>query len=79
MAFGAGRALRYSLVGWLAVRYGRHMIKVWSNTLDRWSAPILWTFVILTIAGLVYSIWKIKDEPALVRRNVSATHTWRLR
>lgn len=60
LAFGAGRALRYCLVGWLAVRYGRHMIKVWSSTLDRWSAPILWTFVILTIAGLVYSIWKIK-------------------
>jgi membrane protein YqaA with SNARE-associated domain len=59
-AFGAGRALRYSFVGWLAARYGRHVIKIWSKTLDHWSAPILWTFVILTIAGIVYSIWKTK-------------------
>lgn len=60
LAFGAGRALRYTLVGWLAVRYGRHVIRLWSNTLDQWEAPILWTFVILTIAGLVYSIWRIR-------------------
>ena len=59
-AFGAGRAARYSLVGWLAVRYGRHMMKIWANTLDKWSAPILWTFVILTVAGLVYSLWKLR-------------------
>ena len=55
-----GRVLRYSFVGWLAAHYGRRMIKVWSRTLDHWSAPILWTFVILTVAGIVYSIWKIK-------------------
>lgn len=60
VAFGAGRTLRYGIVGWLAIHYGRHVIRLWSNTLDRWSAPILWTFVILTVAGLVYSIWKIK-------------------
>ncbi len=60
VAFGAGRTLRYGIVGWLAVRYGRHVIRLWAKTLDRWSAPILWTFVILTVAGLVYSIWKIK-------------------
>ena len=59
-AFGAGRTLRYSIVGWLAIRYGRHMVRIWSNTLNRWTAPILWTFVILTISGLVYSIWKTK-------------------
>jgi len=62
LAFGAGRAVRYSIVGWLAVRYGRHMIRMWSKSLNRWSAPIMWTFVILTIAGLVYSIWKSKHS-----------------
>jgi len=59
-AFGAGRTLRYSLVGWLATHYGRRMIRTWSKTLDHWSAPILWTFVILTAAGIVYGIWRIK-------------------
>lgn len=60
LAFGAGRLMRYSLVGWLAVRYGRPMIRVWSKSLDKWSAPVLCTFVILTVAGIVYSIWKTK-------------------
>lgn len=69
LAFGAGRALRYSLVGWLAVRYGRHMIKIWSKTLSQWSGPILWTFVILTVAGIVYSLWKTR------RRNQGSSST----
>jgi hypothetical protein len=30
------------------------------KNLHHWSAPKLWTFVILTIAGIVYSIWKTK-------------------
>lgn len=60
LAFGLGRLMRYALVGWLAVRYGRPMIRVWSKTIDKWAAPILWTFVILTVAGIVYSIWKLK-------------------
>ncbi len=64
VAFGAGRALRYSLMGWLAIRYGRHIIKAWSATLDEWSAPILWTFTGLTAAGLAFSIWKLRHSAA---------------
>ena len=59
-AFGAGRALRYALVGWLAVRYGRHVIRLWSATLDKWSAPIGWTFGILMAASLGYGVWKFR-------------------
>jgi membrane protein YqaA with SNARE-associated domain len=63
-AFGAGRAFRYSLMGWLAIRYGRPIIKAWSSTLDKWSAPILWTFIVLTIGGLAFSIWKLRHSAA---------------
>jgi membrane protein DedA with SNARE-associated domain len=59
-AFGAGRALRYGLVGWLAVTYGRQVIRLWSKTLDKWGAPILWTFIGLTVLGLAFSIWKLR-------------------
>jgi membrane protein YqaA with SNARE-associated domain len=61
-AFGAGRSLRYSLIGWLAMRYGRHIIRLWSATLEKWSAPILWTFTILTVAGVAFSIWKLRHS-----------------
>lgn len=64
LAFGAGRTLRYSLVGFLAIRYGRHIIKAWSATLDKWSAPIMWTFTVLTVGGLAFSIWKLRRSAA---------------
>jgi membrane protein YqaA with SNARE-associated domain len=59
-AFGAGRTLRYALVGWLAVRYGRHVIRLWSATLDKWAAPLGWTFAILMTASLGFGIWKLR-------------------
>ncbi len=60
ITFGAGRTLRYSVVGWLAIRYGRRITKAWSATLEHWSAPILWTFAVLTVAGVAFSIWKLR-------------------
>jgi membrane protein YqaA with SNARE-associated domain len=60
VTFGAARTLRYSLVGWLAIRYGRRITKAWSATLEHWSMPILWTFILLTVAGIAFSIWKLR-------------------
>jgi membrane protein YqaA with SNARE-associated domain len=60
VTFGAARTLRYSLVGWLAIRYGRRITKAWSATLEHWSAPILWTFILLTVAGIAFGIWKFR-------------------
>ncbi len=57
--FGAGRALRYGLEGWLAVTYGRRITRLWSSTLEKWSAPILWTFLGLTVLGAAFSVWKL--------------------
>jgi membrane protein YqaA with SNARE-associated domain len=59
VVFGAGRVLRYSLMGWLAVTYGRRMVRLWSATLQKWSPIILWTFATLTVLGLAFSIWKL--------------------
>lgn len=65
VSFSAARALRYSLVAWLAVRYGRHIVRLWEGTLAKWSAPILWTFAAITVAGICWGI---------VRLRSSATH-----
>lgn len=59
-AFGAGRALRYGAAGWFAVKYGRRIVELWAATLDKWSAPILWTFGLLSVAGFAYSVWKLR-------------------
>ena len=59
-AYSAARILRYSLVSWLAIRYGRHVVRLWDQELGKWSAPLLWTFLALSVAGLGYGIWKFR-------------------
>jgi membrane protein YqaA with SNARE-associated domain len=62
IVFGAARTLRYSLITWLGVTYGRHVIRLWSGTLQRWSAPVLWVFGGILAAGVCFGIWKIRDH-----------------
>ncbi|HKF48808.1 MAG TPA: VTT domain-containing protein [Terracidiphilus sp.] len=61
-AFGGGRALRYGFEGWLGITYGRRVIHLWSKTLDKWQPAILWAFVILTLAGAAFSVWKLRRD-----------------
>jgi membrane protein YqaA with SNARE-associated domain len=58
--FGAARSLRYSFVAWLAVTFGRKIVRLWSGTLQTWSTPLLCVFVGLLIVGLCFGIWKIR-------------------
>ncbi|MGB8028520.1 MAG: VTT domain-containing protein [Terracidiphilus sp.] len=57
--YGAARTLRYSLIAWLGVVYGRHAIRLWSGTLQKWSTPLICVFVTLLVAGICFGIWKV--------------------
>jgi membrane protein YqaA with SNARE-associated domain len=57
--YGSARTLRYSLIAWLGVVYGRHAIRLWSGTLQKWSTPLISVFVGLLIAGTCFGIWKV--------------------
>ncbi len=61
-AFGSGRLVRYGLVGWLAVTYGRPAIRLWAATLDRWSGAILAAFLTLTALGSAYTFWQFRRK-----------------
>jgi len=63
LVFGAARSLRYSLIAWLGVSYGRKVVRLWSGTLEKWSAPLLWTFGGLLVAGVCFGIWKLRSLP----------------
>jgi membrane protein YqaA with SNARE-associated domain len=71
--FGAARALRYSLIAWLGVAYGRHVVRLWTGTLQKWSTPLLCVFVALLIGGIWMAISKARrlrksdaaEKPAL--------------
>jgi membrane protein YqaA with SNARE-associated domain len=59
-AFGAARTLRYSLVAWLGIRYGRGIVALWSKELEKWSTPLLVVFLTVTAIGLSYGVWKFR-------------------
>lgn len=60
VVYGAARAMRYFLIAWLGVVYGRHLIRLWSATVQKWSAPLLWVFAGLMVVGACFAIWKIR-------------------
>jgi membrane protein YqaA with SNARE-associated domain len=60
IVFGAARSLRYSFVAWLAVTYGRKIVRLWSGTLQTWSTPLLCVFLGLLVAGVCFGIWKVR-------------------
>jgi membrane protein YqaA with SNARE-associated domain len=59
VVYGAARTLRYSFIAWLGVVYGRHVIHLWSGTLQKWSTPLLCVFMGLLVAGVCIGIWKV--------------------
>jgi len=62
LVFGAARSLRYGLIAWLGVAYGRGVVRVWSRLLEKWSGPLLWVFVIAVVAAVCFRIWKVRQQ-----------------
>lgn len=66
-AFAFSRSLRYGLEAWLAVVYGRRLVRLWSQYLAGWSDVILWTFLGLLAAAIVFGIWKYRQDQRRMR------------
>jgi membrane protein YqaA with SNARE-associated domain len=60
VVYGAARSLRYSLIAWLGVTYGPHIVRVWSGTLRRSSVPLLLVFAGLLVVGVCLGLRKIR-------------------
>ena len=60
LVFGGARVLRYTFIAWLAVKYGRHVVRMWSSTLQAWSAPLLWVYGVLVLGGVCFGIWMVR-------------------
>jgi membrane protein YqaA with SNARE-associated domain len=74
VVYGAARTLRYSLIAWLGVGYGRHAIRLWSGTLQKWSTPLISVFVGLLIAGTCFGIWKVSGLRKIDAADKRAPH-----
>jgi len=62
VAYNSARLVRYSLVAWAGVVYGRKFVHWWTNTLAGWSRIISWTFAVALIAGILYGIWQYRRQ-----------------
>lgn len=72
-AVAVARGLRYGLEAWLGVAYGRRVIRWWSHNLAGWSDVILWTFVSLLAAAIIFGIWKYRHDQRRFRSEVPAS------
>lgn len=61
VSYGVARAVRYGLLAWLGMTYGRWFVRLWEKELKGWTAPILWTYGGLVVAGIVYGVWKYRQ------------------
>jgi membrane protein YqaA with SNARE-associated domain len=68
VSFSLARTFRYALVAWLAATYGRAMVRAFRHYLAGWSTPLMWTYLGLVVAGVLYGVYKFRRE----RRQASA-------
>jgi membrane protein YqaA with SNARE-associated domain len=60
IVFATARTLRYALIAWLAVAYGRHVVRLWNALMQKWSTPLLWAFSLVLVAAIAYAVWKLR-------------------
>jgi membrane protein YqaA with SNARE-associated domain len=62
ISFSLARTLRYSLVAWLAAIYGRAVVRAFRHYLSGWSTTIMWVYLGLVAAGILYGLWKFRHQ-----------------
>ena len=67
IAFTTARTARYSLVAWLGVHYGRHMVRWWNRYLAQYSTAIGWCIFALFIAAFAWAAWKWRHQGKTAR------------
>jgi membrane protein YqaA with SNARE-associated domain len=62
ISFGLARAVRYSLVAWLADAYGKAMVRAFRHYLAGWSDTLMWVYLGLMVAAILYGVWKFRRQ-----------------
>lgn len=62
IALSIARSLRYGTEAALSVLYGRRLLHFWNHYLSRWSSPILYGFLGLLGAAIVFGVWKYRHD-----------------
>jgi membrane protein YqaA with SNARE-associated domain len=62
VSFSLARVFRYSLVAWLAATWGRVVVRAFRHYLSGWSSIIMWIYLGLMAAAILYGIWKFRRQ-----------------
>jgi membrane protein YqaA with SNARE-associated domain len=62
IAIGIARTLRYGAEAAFALIYGRRILRWFNHYLAGWSSVILYTFLALLAAAIVFGIWKYRHD-----------------
>ncbi len=62
ISFSLARTFRYALVAWLAATYGRAMVRAFRHYLSGWSTTLMWIYLGLVAAGILYGVWKFRHQ-----------------
>lgn len=62
IALGIARTVRYGGEAALAAIYGRPLLRWFNRYLAGWSSAILYTFLGLLAAGIIFGIWKYRRD-----------------
>jgi membrane protein YqaA with SNARE-associated domain len=60
LVYGAARSLRYGLVTWLGIVYGRGVARLWSGMIQKWTVPMICVFAGMLVAGICLAIWQVR-------------------
>ncbi len=73
LSFGLARTFRYALVAWLAATYGRAMVRAFRHYLAGWSTTLMWVYLGLVVAAILYGVWKFRREGSRAAEPQAAT------
>jgi len=62
IALGSARTVRYGVEAFLAVYYGHSILRWWHQSFARWSSVILYSFIGLLAAAILFGIWKYRHD-----------------
>lgn len=62
IAIGVARAVRYGGEAALAAYYGRSILHFWHHSLAPWSSTILYSFIGLLAAAILFGVWKYRHD-----------------
>jgi membrane protein YqaA with SNARE-associated domain len=70
ISFSVARTIRYAVIAWLADLYGRAVVRAFRRYLSGWSTTIMWIYIGLVVAGILYGLWKFRHQ----RRQPAVPH-----